>query len=227
MEIINSFFAGPVLPATLFLGLLVLWSLLALVGTVDLDVPGGDLDLDVDLDVDFDSLTSGPSDGLAILMMKWLNLKDVPLVLWMGVLAVVWWFFSALLWQVVDAKFFTETGWFWSTLLIARNLAIAVPLTKLVTQPMRGWFITEKLDAHTLIGKECQISSSEATPDFGQVKFKTEGAPLLLNVRTDGGHLAQGTHVWITHYDSRRRVYIVSPTTARGSLTDSSTSNKD
>ncbi len=225
MEILNTLVTGPVLPATMFLALMVLWSSLALIGAVDLDVPGADVDLD--LDVDLEAAGGGPSDGLAILMMKWLNLKDIPLVLWMGALAVIWWFCSASLWSAVDSRFFTEPGWLWSALLVVRNLAIAIPVTKLVTQPMRGWFITERLDAQSLIGKECQISSSVASPDFGQVKFKTEGSPLLLNVRTDGPSLAQGAQVWITHYDSKRRVYIVSPTTARGPVSDSTSSSKD
>ncbi len=225
MEMIHTLFSGPVLPATMFLGFMVLWSLLAILGTVDLDVPGGDID--VDLDVDLDSVNSGPSDGLAILMMKWLNLKDVPLVLWMGALSVSWWFCSATLWSTVDSRFLSEPGWLWSTLLVIKNLAIAIPLTKLVTQPMKGWFITERLDAQTLIGCECQISSSVASTEFGQVKFKTEGSPLLLNVRTDGPSLSQGTHVWITHYDSKRRVYIVSPTTASGPVINSTTASED
>ncbi len=211
MELLNSLFSGPVLPATLFLGLLVLWNLLAMLGTIDLDMPGSDVD--VDLDVDIDAGSAGASDGLAVLMMKWLNLKEVPLVLWMGALAVIWWFFSATLWSWLDKRFFTEPGWLWSSLLVVRNLAIAIPLTKLATSPMKGWFVTERLTAMSLIGQECQISSSVASPEFGQVRYKTDGAPLLLNVRTDGPSLAQGTPVWITHYDAKRRIYIVSPTT--------------
>lgn len=92
---------------------------------------------------------------------------------------------------------------------------------------MKGWFVVERLDSQSLIGKECQISSSVASIDFGQVKFKTEGSPLLLNVRTDGPSLAQGTHVWITHYDPKRRVYIVSPTTANSPISDSTTSSEE
>ncbi len=211
MELLTSLFSGPVLPATLFLGLLVVWNLLAMLGTIDLDMPGSDVD--VDLDVDLDGGGAGASDGLAVLMMKWLNLKEIPLVLWMGALAVIWWFCSATLWSLIDSRFFAEPGWLWSSVLVARNLAIAIPLTKLATSPMKGWFVTERLSAMSLIGQECQISSSVASPEFGQVRFKTDGAPLLLNVRTDGPSLAQGTPVWITHYDAKRRIYLVSPTT--------------
>ena len=149
-----------------------------------------------------------------MLMVRWLNLKDVPLVLWMGVLAVWWWFISACLWTILDRRFFAEPGWLWSSLLIVRNLTIAIPLTKLATKPMRGWFATERFSSQSLLGQECRISSSVASPEFGQVKFKTDGSPLLLNVRTDGPSLVQGTPVWITHYDAKRRVYIVSPTTS-------------
>ncbi len=225
MEIINNLLIGPVLPATMFLGFMVLWSSLALIGAVDLDVPGSEVD--VNLDLDLDAGGGGPSDGLALLMVKWLNLKEVPLVLWMGALAVIWWFISASLWSAIDSRFFTNPGWVWSTLLVVKNLAVAVPLTKLVTHPMKGWFVVERLDSQSLIGKECQISSTVASTEFGQVKFKTEGSPLLLNVRTDGPSLAQGTHVWITHYDPKQRVYIVSPTTANGPVSDSTSSSED
>ena len=68
-------------------------------------------------------------------------------------------------------------------------------------------------ESKSLIGKEAEISSYEATSEHGQVKYKTDAAPLLLNVRTDGPHLEKGTRVWITHYDPKRRVYIVSATT--------------
>lgn len=212
---------GPVLPATLLLGLMLAWSLLALLGTVDLDMPGGDLDLDVDLDVDVDAGGGvGPADGLAVLALKWLNVKDIPLVLWLGTFSLIWWLISACLWSVVDSRFFESPGIFMSSLLVAKNLAVALPITKYATRPMKPWFIIEKHSASSLVGKECEISSLEASPEFGQVKYKTEGSPLLLNVRTDGAHLAKGERVWITHYDAKHRVYIVSPTTTSSALDD-------
>lgn len=210
MELITTFFSGPILPASILLCFLLGWSLLALLGTVELDLPGSNLNLDGDVDLG-DATTLG--DGAALLTLRWLNIGHVPLALWMGVLAIVWWLASATLWLLVDQQFFSPPGWLWSSLLVIKNLAIAVPVTKLVTNPMRSWFVTEKLNARSLVGQECQISSAQATPEFGQVKFKTDGAPLLLNVRTDGPHLANGTTVWITHYDAKNRVYLVSPTT--------------
>lgn len=208
VEILNNLITGPVLPASLLLGIMLTWSALAMLGTVDLDMPGADVDLDVDLD----GGGVGATDGLSALCLKWANLKDVPIVIWMGIFAVLWWFISASLWSLMDSRFFDPPGILWSSLLVVKNLAIAIPLTKLSTSPMKRWFITERLTANSLVGKECQISSLQATPEFGQVKYKTEGSPLLLNVKTDGTHLAKGATVWITHYDAKNRVYIVSAT---------------
>ncbi len=132
-------------------------------------------------------------------------------MIWMGIFSFLWWVVSLGLWLCVDTLFVSETGWILTPLLIVRNLAITLPVTKMCTHPFRGWFQSSHVTTTEIIGKECEISSSEATTTFGQVKLKTDAAPLLLNVRTDGPHLAKGTRVWITHYDSKRRVYLVSP----------------
>jgi hypothetical protein len=79
---------------------------------------------------------------------------------------------------------------------------------------MIGWFADSgSVDSKSLIGQEAEICSYDATPENGQAKFKTGASPLLLNVRTDVPRLEKGTRVWITHYDSVKRVYHVSPTT--------------
>ncbi len=222
MEIVITIFSGPVLPATLLLGVVVGWSLLAMLGAVELDMPGADLDLDIDVDVDTPTGAEAVG-GLGIVTLRWLNLKEIPMVIWMGAFASIWWFTSACLWSLLDAHFFSPPGWFWSTLLVARNLAISLPITKFVTNPMKKWFITERLNSSSIVGQEGQISSLQATSEFGQVRLKTDGSPLLLNVRTDGPHLVQGTRVWLTHYDAKHRVYIVSPTTTDAPSTDSVT----
>lgn len=145
---------------------------------------------------------------------KWLNLRSVPFLIWMGVFTLGWWVISVVCWMSVDEWLIGNPSRMMTTLLIVRNLAFALPLTKFITQPMIGWFAdTGSLDSKSLIGAEAEICSYDATPVSGQAKFKTGSAPLLLNVRTDGPHLIKGTRVWITYYDSNKRVYLVSATT--------------
>lgn len=154
------------------------------------------------------------------LALRWLNLSGLPVIIWLCVFSVIWWTLSALLWTLVDKHFSPQNSLIWATLLTGRNLILGGLATKVVTQPIhtRFNFTSQSTVTKNLIGKECVISSTEATPDFGLVKFPTGGAPLLLNVRTDGPHLPRGTPVWITHYDAVRRVYVVSPTTTKNIL---------
>lgn len=222
MDFLHSLITGPVLPATVLVAVMVCWSMLGILGALDLELPAGDvdMDLDVDLDLDLDVEVSGQgggadasaTDGFGLLFLRWLNIHEIPLLVWLGIFAITWWTVSIVLWLFLDSALVPGPGWLASSVLVVKNLLISLPLTKLFTGPMRGWFRHEKIGARSLLGQECEISSLEASPESGQVKFKTDGAPLLLNVRTDGPHLARGTRVWITHYDARRRVYIVSPT---------------
>ena len=233
-DLIQPLISSPVLPATILLGLVLAWSAFAILVGYGMDMHGdwpfhfhnplaglfsghGDTGATHSL---FDSL--GEVLGSVVLTpTKWLNLRSVPLILWLGVFAITWWTVSVVWWLVLDDWLAHDPGPVVTFGMIARNLICALPLTKWFTQPMQGWFQSSQgLTAKSLIGAEAEICSFDATPENGQAKFKTDAAPLLLNVRTDGPHLTKGTRVWITYYDSQRRIYLVSPTT-----TDSTSPN--
>ena len=216
LDFLQSLIAGPVLPATLLLSMLLLWSLL----TITLGIG---IDLDSHAHGFFSSIGHITWDGVGsvtMFPMRWLNMRDIPLILWLSIFSLVWWTVSIGLFLAVDRTILGSPAWIISSLFVVRNLAISLPITKLCTQPMRGWFSTTHFESKSLIGEEAEISSYDATPENGQVKFKTDAAPLLLNVRTDGPHLVKGTRVWITHYDPKRRIYIVSATTTSLHSTD-------
>lgn len=226
LELLEIPFTGPVLPATMLVSLVVVWSLLTTLGAISMDEPGGfggDWGGNAELDPGdtasaslngAEGLAKGYFESLSILALRWLNLGGVPILIWGAIFAVCWWFISGFLWIAID-QFWFPPNWLWSSILAVKNLILAALLTKLITQPLKRGLTPERITTQSLIGRECVISSTEATPDFGLVKFQTSGAPLLLNVRTDGPHLVKGTPVWITHYDHSRRVFIVSPTSTR------------
>ncbi len=228
-EFLSSLFAAPVFPATIMMGFLVVWSLFTIVvGGLDSHLaaswhlhnpfsgehpfPGGHTDGEGLTH----SITHALGDAMGSVILapaKWLNLQQLPIVLWAGIFTLDWWAASILLWNTLDVAYFKEPGSFIISMLIVRNLILGLLATKLITQPMRGLFDTTELSSVSLVGEEAEISSLDATPESGQVKFKTGSAPLLLNVRTDGPHLPKGTRVWLTHYDKQKRIYIVSATT--------------
>lgn len=253
-DLLAPFVANPVLPATLLVGCMTVWSVIVIVlGAADfgfhhlghdghglgglLHHHGADVSsaahgsptlpssssLHVHPDLPSPTDIAAPHPGIfgqllstlggfGIQAIRWLNLSEMPLVLWAVVFALLWWAVSLFNWMAFDSWFFKNPNWFFTSILVVRNLTFTIPMVKLCTIPMRGWFGSTHLESRSLIGHECEISSSVATPEFGQVKFKTDGSPLLLNVRTDGPHLPKGSKVWITHYDPKRRVYLVSPT---------------
>ena len=219
-EIFSPLVATPVFPASILLVLVSLWSITTVVlglghdfhlfsGHVD-SLGGGSGSLQ-------DSAGHHLSEAVGITVLgpiRWLNLHTVPLFLWTLIFASVWWVVSLTLWLLIDRPLLGDPGWLVALGLFAKNIAISLPVTKFLTYPFRNIFSgTEGLTTKSLIGEEAEIWSYDATVSHGQARFKTDGAPLLLNVKTDGPTLVKGTKVWIAHYDETSRVYVVSATT--------------
>ena len=171
---------------------------------MDVSVEAPDLDVPDGAHLDFDFL-----HGLGAGSIRATNFGRVPMVLWGGIFTVAFWSVSYALWHVVDSSWFSA-GWLASSLLSVRNAFIAVAITKVVTQPMLKHFIPPPKYGHEkLLGATCEICTVEATDEFGQAKFRTNAAPLLLNVRTDGPHIPKGTEVRIIGFDREKRIYKV------------------
>lgn len=194
--------SGPRLPATILLGLVCLYWLIVIVGAIDFDI--FDLDFDLDTDVDIDVETSGSLTDLGMVSLKFLNLGEVPLMLWMSVFSFSAWVLTVEIdGDVKDVPWTTTAG------ILLRNGAIALAITKLITQPLRGKFVNrEPNKPGELLGKTC-IIHIETTDSSGQAEYLTDAAPLYLNVRTSGDVLPKGTAARIIDYDPETRIYLV------------------
>ncbi len=223
LQIAERMFVGPLWPASILVCMLVVYTLLALIGLVDFgfDVPNVDLDVDPGLDAGVDMATDVPDlsggtqvnadflEGLGGVTVRCTNFGRVPIVLWGGIFSVAFWSVSYYLWHTFDSQKYSA-DLLPSVLLSIRNLVIATGITKGITQPMLGQFVDPpSYDQRKLVGATCEICTTEATPEFGQAKFRTNASPLLLNVRTDGPHIAKGTEVRIIGFDKEKRIYKV------------------
>lgn len=202
----NEFLAmsvsAPVLPATVLLALVCFYWLLVMLGSLDLDFL--DVDLEFDLDAEPSSLTS-----VGFVVLRFLNIGNVPVMIWGSVFALTLWVVSSLLFVYHDAS--SMQGESWPILqIVLRNVAISVFLTKLFTTPLVGKFDPAEPDtAEDLVGRECVITTLEATVASGQASVSAVAAPHLLNVRTADGTLSKGDSAEIIDYDREKRVYIV------------------
>lgn len=199
--VIDSLFVGPLWPASVLLLLVIGYLALSLITAVDFDGPDFDLD-------------AHGWQSLGAATLKWLHLDTIPIVIWAGVFACVNWLLAYILWNSFDSQG-VEPKLVTSALLAIRNGVIAGVITRYTTTPMLPYLAKGlAYDDESLVGQTAIISSGEATPQFGQAKYDTGGAPLLLNVRTDGQHAIKGTKVRILAYEPRKRTYTVTPISA-------------
>jgi hypothetical protein len=225
--IVEQMFVGPLWPASILVGMLIIYTAMAMLGLIDfgLDVPEIDLDADLDIDVpdlnvpdldvpDLEVPDGVPTDwdfwqGIGAASIRATNFGRVPVIIWAGVFTLAYWTISYVLWHAFDDKRY-EPNFLPSVLLSIRNIVIATVATKAITQPLIGYFVAgPSYESTGLIGATCEVCTLEATPEFGQAKYRTQAAPLLLNIRTDGPHIKKGTEVLITGFDREKRIYQV------------------
>jgi len=195
---IDSLFVGPLWPASVLVLIVVGYLVVSLIGMVDFEGPNLDLSIESD---GWQSLGAGT--------LRWFHLGPIPIVLWLGCFAIFNWLIAFGLWTYFESDDYLPTLTE-SAILSARNAVLAAFVTKLVTGPLVPYLgDSPSFNEETIIGERCIVSSGEATATFGQAKYSTGGAPLLLNIRTDGAHLVKGDLAIIVAYDTERRIYTV------------------
>jgi hypothetical protein len=203
-EFLQVAFTGPVWAPSILIVLLIGYSVLVFCGLADsaLETPGFGLeDPGIDLTDTFGSFGA--------VTFHWLNLDRVPIFAWGVVFGLSWWIVSLAMWVGFDSARY-EPVLVTSLWLSIRNLVIATGLTKIVTSPMTRWFERGRAySSDTLLGRECEIQTSQANPELGRARFRTDGAPLLLNVRTRGETLTKGQIAKIVDFDPEKRIYFV------------------
>lgn len=198
---IEGCFSWPSWPATLLLMIVCSYWLLVMFGALDLDFLNLDLDFDMDVDVDVDASVL----QFGFVPLKWLNLGSVPTMLWGSVFALTGWMASRL---INSPEPHATFSWMSDGQAILRDTGIALLMTKVITQPLRGKFDpVEPNKAADLVGQNCVVTTSEVTETFGEAEFTTDGAPLRLTVRSADTSLTKGDTAVITDFDPNQKIY--------------------
>jgi len=224
-ELISESFRLINFPFTLLVILVtVYWSLVAL-GALSGPTPDADLDVGgdahIDHDVDLDTMhhnveghhsAHGAHDSGAWWhgALKFVNLGEVPAMVVLSTLIVSFWAFG-----IVANAYWTGGSALLTGLFLGLNLVVSTVVTRYVTLPLKPLFriLNKQYDEPVkLIGQHCRIITSEATPDFGQAEVKTEGAPILINVRTlNDAVIPRGELAVVVREDGDRRVFFITP----------------
>lgn len=180
-------------PAVIFsflLAVVVVYWLLVLIGTFDVEI--GDLDL---------------ADGI--------GLGGVPVTVTVSVLTVVSWFVSLVGTVIIDGQGVVVHALVGTAVLLIATLAGLVA-ARLVAVPLRRLYVTGgEASRSDFVGRECVIRTGRVTGDFGQAEVTAaDGSSAIIQVRQTGEHaLANGHRALIFDYDNNGEFFWVAPAT--------------
>jgi hypothetical protein len=187
-EFVDAALSFPAVIFSFLLAVVVLYWLLVLIGTLDVEI--GDLDL---------------GDGL--------GLGGVPVTISASVLIVVAWFLS-----LAGTVSIAGLGAVPRTLLGIALVVVAVVAgaiaARFVVLPLRRLYITGgEHSRNDFVGRECVIRTGTVTGEFGQAEVTAaDGSSAIIQVRQTGEHaLANGHRALIFDYDIDGEFFWVAP----------------
>jgi hypothetical protein len=194
------------LPATLLLLMVVLYWITVIAGAMD--VTTFDVDLpDVDGDFEMGAEAAHPTLDA---FFEYFNLKHVPISIFLTFFALPFWACSMMFNELVHSRTVPLLG----LAVFAVNLPVSLHAAKAITWPMVPIFKQMKKDVSSnrdLIGSRVVVTSSTADAAFGLAEIVEEGAPITLNVRTEGETLPKGTEAVILQHIPEKDVYLITP----------------
>lgn len=194
--------AYPTALYTALLGMVLFYWLLALLGLVDFEAGGLDLDLDGD---------PGSVGTIAGYLVAF-GLGGVPFSVVASLLVLISWTLCSLaaMWLlplVPTAVLRTVVG----TGAAVAALAVALPLAAAAVRPLRNLFVTHgALSNAALVGLPCRILTRTVDEKFGRAEVDTRGASVNIRIFADTpNRLARGATAIIIDYDPATARYRV------------------
>lgn len=189
MELLKASFSLYNLPFTVLLLLAIAYWVLVLVGGADADGP------------DFDP--DGSVDGL----LDFLGIGELPVM-------VVFSVFSLVLWTIVvlSNHYLGTASLGFALLLLVPEVVVAFVAAKYLSWPIGRVFRLLDRDEKlfTATGSVCRMLTSAGPDSLGQAEVETDGAPLLLTVRTARGQeLKKGDTALVVERVPDQDVYLV------------------
>lgn len=203
---INAVVAYPTAIYTALLGAVLFYWVLALIGLVDFESSGIDLDLHADGSVnDLGSLAG---------FMIAFGLEGVPFSIVVSLLVLSAWTLSCLagMWllPLVPTTLLQVVA---GTAVLLASGAIALPITARLLRPTKRLFVTHNAVSNAgLVGMACVVTTASVDEQFGYAEVKRRGAGLNVRVwaRTPNS-LTKGSNARIAEYDAAGERYLIEP----------------
>jgi hypothetical protein len=190
-EFVDAALSFPAVLLSFLLVVVVLYWLLVLLGTFDVELAGGADD-------------GGDDGGL----LDGMGLGGVPVTVTLSVLVVVAWFVSLVGGLLTGGGVLLGIG----VLVVALFLGLLA--ARLVATPLRRLYTTApEASRSDFVGRECVIRTGRVSGDFGQAEVTAaDGSSAIVQVRQTGEHqLAAGHRALIFDYDIDGEYFWVAP----------------
>lgn len=196
-----SFSVVNIIPTFLLVFVLLYW-LVVFMGFVD---PSADLHAEKDMDLSSNSAAGGLNSVLAFF-----NLGQVPLMLFISLLALPMWFISVMFNYYTGNTFLSV-----SLIALLPNLLVSLFIAKFLTAPFVKIFSTFEGDTEKkgkVIGKVCTVLLPVSHDKIGQGMIKDKDNTLMLNISTqEGTSLEKGKSALVIQYLKNKKTYLVEP----------------
>lgn len=229
-ELVEASLQFPTVVFTIVLVIVLMYWVFVLLGALDLDLFGGDVDVDVSgAAKGIGELVTGGAKGGAEAfhtgdggadagadadadggggLWHGLGLGDVPVTISVSLIVMLCWCGSLLAMHYVAGT----AGWQRAIVLIA-TIVIALPIAALLVRPLAPVFAVKEAKSNTdYVGHGCTVTTGSVDDRFGQATVEDGGTVLVIQVRCDArGKLGRGDKALIIEFDRARQAYVIEP----------------
>jgi hypothetical protein len=201
-------FSYPTAILSALLLVVVFYWLLALVGLVDFESGGIEIDTDAQLDGD-----AGDIGVLASYIVA-MGLNGVPFSIVVSLLVLISWTITCMAAQwilpwVPTALISFVVG----TFILLFGIAVSIILTARIVRPLRKLFVSHRAVSNaSIVGQTCKVLTGSVTEKFGRAEVATNGASINIRVWAQSPNaLAKGSTARIIEYESDTGRYLIAP----------------
>lgn len=200
--------AFPTAIYTVLLGVVLVYWLLAIIGMVDFESSGIDLDIETHSDASVDDLGAIASYVVAF------GLHGVPFSIVFSLLVLVGWTLSflagvtLLTWVPTDIL-----KWLVGLVVLLVAFALSIVITARLVRPLRGLFVHHTAQSNaSLVGQTCRVLTGAVDERQGRAEVAQRGASLNIRVWSPSPNtLKRGDTALVTEYDAGTHRYLVMP----------------
>lgn len=212
ISLIDAVTAYPTFIFTALLVVVLFYWVLAIIGIVDFEAGGVDVDVDVepggDLHADADGNDISQLAGFLVAM----GLNGVPFSIVVSLMVLISWTLSCLAGMWVLPLVPTDTlTWVVASGVLVFCPMMALPITARAIRPLRGLFVSHTaISNDALVGQPCRVLTGSVDERFGRAEVSMRGAGINIRIWAETPNtLGKGSVARILEYDAAGERYLV------------------